>query len=511
MDLTPETTALFEASYEAQAARWVRAYRPLTGWVEHKPEAVWGSDTEPGYFNKFIGLRAALLLALAGLPDATAWYRMADLSAGIYSRIGEHFSLTYLPQFYPMYRATPEQVAQKRQEWQQQLLKSWQRTELPWILSAVTGPLVHLGLVELACAPGQKQAAPTLFSLTHLGRAVLYDVFRGIQSPTVVAPPVTRRQYDGRCWIVQPNFDVVVYLDRASATHLAFIERIAERKPSTGATALYHLTRDTVYAALESGIAARTLCDTLRDASTYALPDNVRQMLEEWAARRERLTVYRTADLVEFADRATRDAALTSQALSGQPVGERFMVLSAPKRHQTAAVHASRTVDYFAAPVRCVQVAEDGAVHISHGHADLLVRGEVAAWTDPDTDAEHWRLTRTSIQRAVRAGWTADDIIENLSQRAQQPVPALLLVAIRAWAGERTLPRAVAVAADTLLQIADPSVAHAIATSTLLQPYLRGQLGPQTFLVRHDTAAELQRQLAELGLHVGSDLLLGEK
>ena len=139
------------------------------------------------------------------------------------------------------------------------------------------------------------------------------------------------------------------------------------------------------------------------------------------------------------------------------------------------------------------------------------MRGEVAAWTDPDTDAEHWRLTRTSIQRAVRAGWTADDIIENLSQRAQQPVPALLLVAIRAWAGERTLPRAVAVAADTLLQIADPSVAHAIATSTLLQPYLRGQLGPQTFLVRHDTAAELQRQLAELGLHVGSDLLLGEK
>jgi hypothetical protein len=90
-------------------------------------------------------------------------------------------------------------------------------------------------------------------------------------------------------------------------------------------------------------------------------------------------------------------------------------------------------------------------------------------------------------------------------------VPALLLVAIRAWAGERALPKAVAVASDMLLQIADPTVAHAIATSTLLQPYLRGQLGPQTFLVRHDTASELQRQLVELGLHVGSDLLLGEK
>src|SRR4030095_69743 len=88
MDLIPETTAFFEASYEAQAARWVYAYRTLTGWVEHRPESVWGDDTEAGYFNKFIGLRAALLLALAALPEATAWYRIADLSAGIYSRLG---------------------------------------------------------------------------------------------------------------------------------------------------------------------------------------------------------------------------------------------------------------------------------------------------------------------------------------------------------------------------------------------------------------------------------------
>jgi hypothetical protein len=511
MDLAAETTAFFEASYETQAAHWGRAYRTLTGWVEHRPQSVWGNDTEAWYFNKFIGLRAALLLALAALPDATAWYRIADLSTAIYSRLGEHFSLGYLPHFYPLYRATPAQVAQKRQEWQQQLLRSWQRTEQPWILSAMTGPLVHLGLVELACTPGQKRAEPTFFSLTHLGRAVLYDALRGLQGSTVAEPASARAPHDEPCWIVQPNFDVVVYLDRASATHLAFLERIAERKPSTGATALYHLTRDTVYAALESGIAARMLCDTLRAASTYPLPDNVRQMLEEWAARRERLTIYRNADLVEFADQAARDAALARHGLSGQPVGERFIVLSAPQRRQTAAVQSSRTVDYCAAPVRCVQVAEDGTVHIRRAHADLLVRGEVAAWADPGTDEDHWRLTRTSVQRAAKAGWTAASIIDNLAQRAQQPMPALLIVAIRAWAGERALPKAVAVASDMLLQIADPVVAHAIATSTLLQPYLRGQLGPQTFLVRHDMASELQRQLLELGLQVGSDLLLGEK
>ena len=189
-------------------------------------------------------------------------------------------------------------------------------------------------------------------------------------------------------------------------------------------------------------------------------------------------------------------------------MGERFVVLSAPQRGQPTTLLASRTVDYLAVPVRCIQVAEDGAVHIRRTHADLLVGGEVTAWADPGTDAEHWRITCASIQRAVKAGWTAERILDNLAQRSQQSVPALLLVAIRAWAGARALPRAVAVASDVLLQIADPTVAHAVAGSTLLQPYLRGQLGPQTFLVRHDMAAELQRQLAELGLQVGSDLLL---
>jgi hypothetical protein len=508
MEHTATPTTVFDASYATQAAHWVGAYRTLQGWVEHRPGTVWGHETDPGYYNKFTGLRAALILALGALPDPTAWYRLADLSTAIFGRLGEHYSLTYLTPFYATYNTTPEQVEKKRQEWQQQLRKSWQRTEMPWVLSAMTGALVHLGLVEIAGAPGKQAAVPTFFCLTPLGRAVLYDVLRGQPPAAGVAPTVPQRLPAGRCWIVQPNFDVVVYLDQASATQLAFIERVAERKPSSGATILYHLTRDTVYAALESGIAASTLCDTLRAASTYPLPDNVRQMLDEWAARRERLTVYRTADLVEFADQATRDAALVSRSLVGAPVGERFVVLSAPHRGQPTALQTSRTVDYLAAPVRCIQVAEDGAVHIRRTHADLLVGGEVTAWADPGTDAEHWRITRASIQRAVKAGWTAERILDNLAQRSQQSVPALLLVAIRAWAGERALPGAVAVASDVLLQIADPAVAHAVAGSTLLQPYLRGQLGSQTFLVRHDMAAELQRQLAELGLQVGSDLLL---
>jgi hypothetical protein len=309
--------------------------------------------------------------------------------------------------------------------------------------------------------------------------------------------------------VVQPNFDVIVYLDRAAAARLAFIERIAARKPSDGATALYHLTRETVYAALESGIEPSTLIDTLVRGCEYPLPDNIKQTLEDWAARRERLTVYRATDILEFTDRAARDAALAAKRLPGVPVGDRFLMRSDQKRSKSMAAQVSRMVDYFALPARCVNVAEDGDVHLSRARADLLVRGELAAWTEADpTDENRWRLTRASIQRALSAGWTAESIIENLSHRVQQPVSPLMLVAIRAWAEVRALPTSVAVASDIILQIADAAVAEAIAASLLLQPYLRGRLGRQTFLVRHETVEALRGKLEEFGLRVGSDLAL---
>ena len=48
MELVSETTTFFEASYETQAARWVCAYRTLTGWVEHRPGQSGGTIQRPG-------------------------------------------------------------------------------------------------------------------------------------------------------------------------------------------------------------------------------------------------------------------------------------------------------------------------------------------------------------------------------------------------------------------------------------------------------------------------------
>ena len=212
-----------------------------------------------------------------------------------------------------------------------------------------------------------------------------------------------------RCWVVQPNFDVIVYLDRASAPRLAFIERIAARRPSQGATTLYHLTRETVYAALESGIEPRTLVETLAQGAEHALPANVEQTLADWAARRERLTVYPQVDIVEFADAQARDTALARNRVHGVPIGDRFVRLASLKDGGKMVQPLRRKIDYHASPTRCVRLAEDGSVQLQLALADLLVQGELACWAESEApDGIRWRITHaecpTGRQRRMDGG-----------------------------------------------------------------------------------------------------------
>ncbi len=260
---------------------------------------------------------------------------------------------------------------------------------------------------------------------------------------------------------------------------------------------------------MESGITPNTLVDTLSRGCDYPLPENIKQTLSDWAARREQLSLYRTVNVLEFADQQTRDAELARKPDVGVAVGERYIRLSCQQRGKVLSAQASRTVDYLSPSVKCLNVSEDGSVQVEQKRADLLVASELAAWAEVDTEnSDQWRITRQSIQKAVSAGWTAESLLDNLKRRLQHDLPSLLFVAIRAWAGVRTLPTTVAVATDLVLQVTDLEVARAIGGSTLLQPYLCGRLGRQTFLVKHETVEEFRVRLAEFGLQVGSDLAL---
>ena len=108
-----------------------------------------------------------------------------------------------------------------------------------------------LGLVELAV----EGTTPVALRLTDLGRALCIPTWLSrIESTPAEAQTA---------WVVQPNFEIVVYLDRATPQQLAFLERHAERIQAQQHVAQYRLTREAVYAALESGSTLEKLLTTL--------------------------------------------------------------------------------------------------------------------------------------------------------------------------------------------------------------------------------------------------------
>ncbi|WP_291432601.1 helicase-associated domain-containing protein, partial [Deinococcus sp.] len=112
----------------------------------------------------------------------------------------------------------------------------------------------------------------------------------------------------GPAWILQANFDLLVY-----PAHLTPAQRpllaAAEAVRFDEQTASYRLTRQSVYAALESGLSLPDLLAGLQAGSATPLTPGVQRSLEDWAARRDRLTLHRAATLLEYPTPAERGAA----------------------------------------------------------------------------------------------------------------------------------------------------------------------------------------------------------
>ena len=305
--------------------------------------------------------------------------------------------------------------------------------------------------------------------------------------------------------MVQPNFEVVVYLDRASPEQLAFLERHAERFQTQQHVAQYRLTRQVVYTALESGSTLDRLLAALEGGSGRPLPQNVAAELREWAALREQVTLYRRARLLEFTDAAGRDA--EAKRLSGAPVGDRFLLISAGQAKQMTGARVREYVNYAAAPAKCLTADEDGVVAAAARPADLLLDAQIGRWAALLAD-QRWQLTQASVVAGLKVGGTLAELLKLLADRLIRPIPPLLEVALRAWAGE---PSAVGLAGVTVLQCAQPAIFTAIVTSPKLRRFLRGELAPDLVVVDRTQLDAFQAHLRWAGLEISPELTVKQR
>ncbi len=464
----------------AQAWHWVRAWMDMGLWQD-------GIGVVPDRDNHYEPVRielsnlskarVLLVWALCRVAHgATAWLDLETFVKDLWQATRDDEASFYWGQ----YTWDPDfDMARHKHDipaGDQRSLAFWLDGVGAWTSNAVMVTLVTLGLVERGLST-DTQSRPC-FRLTELGRAVF-------GAPEIDMAP---RDRNLKFLTVQPNLDILAYLDQADATQICTLAQIAARTSMVGGQVqTFVLQRESVYGALEAGMTLHTIEAFLTDHSKTALPDNVVYMLSEWAGKRESLVLRTHVTLACGPE--------TFAAKNGRRLSDGVVLLPKVSPNKIAKDYADwMLLDHQGELPRAWTAEELGAIRTRGADSMSQIRLTYIA----DRTKNDWHMTEKSVARAQQQGLTADQILGWLHDHLAHHLPPVLEMAIRNWTGR------VSVFSGTvqLLQVTRPQARDAMLQSAAFKPLLEGHIPPDWFIVRHDKAAELKRRLKQLGFSI---------
>ena len=378
----------------------------------------------------------------------------------------------------------------------------WNKVEANFVRGVLHGPLHWMGLVDLGWT-GEAQGPPPAFRLTALGQWLL----AGGPRPDIPS--------EGGRVIVQPNLHIVA-LDPVADATLVQLDRFAERLSAERAVE-YRLTRASVYAGQKAGWDGPRIKTFLREQTGVELAANVARTLDEWQAQHERIILrpsatfaHGPAELFDALESGAGRPEGGPSYVAGRPAPE--VVRLAGDAAVAAFIEAAAAQGLLpllttglAAVPNSVEAGETGQVRFLAARPNLYLHGHLAPLADP-AGQDSYQISAASVARAVRAGFTAPEILQRLEAVNRGPLPAGLVRCIRAWAhhyGDAALEEVV------LVQLRDPAAMEELMADPELAPLLR-PFAPSAkkalARVRREDVELLRSRLAERGLQIESKL-----
>jgi hypothetical protein len=461
----------------AQVDSWARGWLSARHWFDGSgiPE---GRAIEDSAGHVWTG-REVLAWALGYLARAGHhWYELDAFLAKLYAFQGHHgFHLHYGNLAWDPKLAAAQDKEKQSGEARQRAW--WFSQQGSWYANAVMVTLVALGLVERARL-GRGDAAPLGFRLTESGCAVF-------GAPEITPPPEPEER---RCLVIQPNFDIVAYLDQADARTAGLLGRLAESGTAhAGPIQTFRLTQTSVYQAEEGGLSHVQIVDFLQRHSQREPPANVLRSLADWSGRRESLSLRSGVTVLAFPTTADRDAYLERR--SGTACGERFVLGPGPGKDFP--LPGALISDHLEDCRRTWELDEQGHIRATRP-VDLVQVARLCRIARPT--AMGWQLRADSLRQAAAGGLKPGLVHRWLEDHLAHPAPPLIALAIDAWMGRS---RPLELADAVLLHVPDGKQFQAIVASRRLSPFLLGRPGPGWIVVKKEARKELAATLEGLG------------
>jgi hypothetical protein len=446
-------------------------------------------------------LRTAALLWLATLDDSE-WVAIDDLAEHL-TALWPAWDRLFLTDE-PVESQVPKRKPGPRDRSRASTVAA-SRPRDPNLLSLLLRGTAHsLGLVREAEDRGSHRR---VVQLTPLGRYVL----------ALGPSPPTRPSFE-HFLFVQPNFELIAYRQGLTNHLIGRLSRFAWWV-QIGAALELKLTRESILHGLENGETAASMLEILRKHSQRPLSHNVQDAVTNWASRREHVTYYAAASLIEFSSQRERDLALASWPASNQPepivVSDRFLLVEDEDSVPFDRLRQTSSRDYRRPPDTCATIEPDGVtLALDPARSDLLVDAELARFADelpPEAtiaEKQHgpaprrFVVTMESLRRGSSRGMTAGQLAEWYTRRtgAEIPPAVRLLLAIRSAQVPPLRPTRILVLTVTSADLLDGLLQH-----PAIRPWLGDRLGPDSVTIADDCLIPLQKALQDLGIRLEAD------
>jgi hypothetical protein len=305
----------------------------------------------------------------------------------------------------------------------------WDQVEGRFIRYILGRSLYWMGLVNLGFSKLEDDL-PDFFCLSSMGAWLLSDK----QPPEIVSA-------GGRV-ILQPNFRITAF-DPVSDEILLNLESFCERV-STDRAIEFHLTRASVYAGQQQNWDAKRILVYLSEITGLPVPDNIARTLREWQSLHERVTIYPRVSLLHVAEpedleKLSEDPTL-KVFLKERPVPDLVILVG----RATISKLVNALVKQAWLPILLqagkkitpgvVEIYPDGQLRFTVPTPDFYLHGHLRRFADSDGQGGY-RLSMASIQRAVRNGIQAPEILSEIQKVIIGEIPTVLAQRILAWSG----------------------------------------------------------------------------
>lgn len=372
------------------------------------------------------------------------------------------------------WRAIAANVPNASAAWRDRAWQNHEKRLFHWVVQSL---LANFGMVDLA-------DEGKLFRVTPLGRYAL-----GVG-------PAPEEIDDGAkdAVVVQPDFEVIAYLDRCSPDLRRRLDLFCERLRG-GPVSTYRLTQDSVYRGVRTGLSTEEFLRIIESNSTRPIPPNVREQFTTWDRKVASVSIHRKCRVLEY---PSKDAAAEAakEAAGLRHLGGRFCFVE-----DGAAPRTDFQLDYRAALPPCAEQKEGLTLHVPWAKADLFVHRRLEELGQVKTNGTgdlEFELCKKHTRRDVDWGLLA----AQLETLVEGPLAARYRAALRAWNGDVSSPSA---QTATLVRFEDAEACDAVLELPDVVEHVEGRLGLYTLVVRKGGLTAIKRALRTFGMPVAKN------